>query len=701
MLTMRPTSPAHAVLTVLALAAGGQALALGLGNARGAVFVGRPLQLSIPATVEASDPEAPCLEADVFQGDVRVNPSRVSTRWEAGAAGAGTVRVLADIPVEEPVVTVYLRVGCANKVTRRYVLLAEQPVEGERSGASQAAKAPRPASPPGVAVPPARAAAAPGPAAAAARAPAVVVAQAPAAPRVRPAASAPPKAAAAPRAQPSRKAQPEPARRPQARLVLEPLEFDAQTLPVLRGTAALAAAPNENDPARQQAAALWAAISAGPEVTLRNGERIQVLERGVASLRDLTVKNTAVLQEARDQLVAARGDRDAMSRVAMGLALALLGALALAAWAWRRGGAARNAWWRPRVAGPDTEIPSGLYAEEIGPASEPASSLRRAHATAPVVTDSVAPAVPPPSDFDLSFTHSALDKLRADSRAAAGGLGAGKWRPSHADAGLSRLKAEEVIDVQQQAEFFLSIGQVERALSLLEAHVQQPSQTSALAWLDLLEIYHDEGRREDYDRVRDAFRAQFKAQVPAFDDYRAGSDGLEKYGRALSRIVSLWPSHRALAVIEESLMRKPGEESAEAFDLEAYRELVLLYNIAKEVGEAPPPKAVAASDSRSGFGATDMVGLSAMAGIAPVAAATPAPPDASAFVPPASSRLGLDIDLFGLEDVDAAGLVPAGSSEPTDAPLPRIDVDHPVTAPAPSSQMLDFTPDWKPPPKKG
>ena len=53
----------------------------------------------------------------------------------------------------------------------------------------------------------------------------------------------------------------------------------------------------------------------------------------------------------------------------------------------------------------------------------------------------------------------------------------------------------------------------------------------------------------------------------------------------MARIVALWPSHKVLEVIEESIFRKPGSVEGEAFDLDAYRELLLLYAIAKEVVE--------------------------------------------------------------------------------------------------------------------
>jgi hypothetical protein len=163
----------------------------------------------------------------------------------------------------------------------------------------------------------------------------------------------------------------------------------------------------------------------------------------------------------------------------------------------------------------------------------------------------------------------------------------------HGEQAAARLKAEELVDVQQQADFFLSIGQTDAAIEVLEAHLLQAGDSSPLAWLDLLEIYHGLDRRQGYERVRRAFRRHFKVQVPDFGQYRqAGAGGLDNYPQVLAAIAGAWGSPRALEVIEGSLLRRPDQpDTGEALDLEAYRELVLLYNIAREGGGVQPQKA--------------------------------------------------------------------------------------------------------------
>jgi len=154
------------------------------------------------------------------------------------------------------------------------------------------------------------------------------------------------------------------------------------------------------------------------------------------------------------------------------------------------------------------------------------------------------------------------------------------------------VKAEELFDVQHQAEFFISIGKHEQAVAVLRSHISEEVQTSALVYLDLFSLYHQLRRREDFEGLRVEFNRLFNADLPPFESYSGTGPGLEAYQAALSRIVSLWPTPKVLEVIEESVFRKPGAR-AEAFGLEAYRELLFLYGIAKEIVQSQPAPAEA------------------------------------------------------------------------------------------------------------
>lgn len=290
--------------------------------------------------------------------------------------------------------------------------------------------------------------------------------------------------------------------------------------------------------------------------------------------------------------------------------------------------------------------------------------------------------------------------------------------------GMPRIvNAEELFDVQLQADFFLSLGNADKAVEVLLHHITDNVETSALVYLDLFDLYHKLGRRDDYDALRTGFHRMFNAQVPAFDDYATDSHGLEFYTAAVTRIESLWPTPKVLDVLEESIFRKP-DSRGEVFSLAAYRELLLLHSIAKKIiapsvgptGTVAPVTASARNTSAalprvSSFGPTNIQPLSAQLQETPpplpvvLPVSHPVASGAAASIansaemiavpdltqPPVSSRLGLDIDLS--QEAEAA-LVPLPSIAVLEGPsegkrvgnLIEFDLDTPVaTAPVPQA----------------
>ena len=75
------------------------------------------------------------------------------------------------------------------------------------------------------------------------------------------------------------------------------------------------------------------------------------------------------------------------------------------------------------------------------------------------------------------------------------GFGSSQMHPSRA------VKAEELFDVQQQADFFVSIGQHDQAIELLRSHIAENFETSALVYLDLFNLYHQLRRPAEYDTL--------------------------------------------------------------------------------------------------------------------------------------------------------------------------------------------------------
>ena len=581
-------------------------LALTIGRPQGATWIGKPLDLVIPLSLEDTEKgDSLCLEAEVVQGDARLDDRRVTVSLEPGSsAGGARLRVRSTVAIEEPVVNVTVRAGCEARSIRTYVMLADVPAEavtlaraapaasrpegsapafspqerGTRStrgnaGAGSAALAASGAARRNNAPPRPRSAES-GERAAGTPAPAprrAAVAQAPA--RAAPAVRVPTPAAPVVRA-----AAPEPPREAVAtgpRLQVDALEPLSLREVGLQTSSSLAFPGSEDLAKRAQAAAQWRALSAPPEDAQREAQRIQSLEATLAALREQTAQNQRTLLEMRSELAQARDGRY-NNPLVYALGLLLLLALVAIVLLWRLSRrAAAPAWWGD---GPD--------ARDGGPrpGRTPDSQFDDL-----VEHPATQPDALPPGELDPR--HAALlASTNADTR-----YDQDEPEPASArtpePAAVRPVNTEELFDVQQQSDFFLSLGQHDQAIAVLVEHIAANPDTSALAYLDLFKIYHSLGRRDEYARLSAGFERAFNAEVPAFDDFSLGGRGLEHYRGALARIESQWPAAGTLALIEELVFRKPGVHEDEAFDLAAYQELLLLYAVAKEVidpDSAPP-----------------------------------------------------------------------------------------------------------------
>lgn len=648
---------------LLSTALGGSAATLGRHS--GAVVIGRPLDIRVQAVpAPGEDVSALCLQADVFFGDNQLGPAsvRTSTQYSAPDAEA-SVRIQTTVPVNEPVVSVVVKAGCASPFSRRYVLLAD--FLSEPATASQTS--PVPSGPLDAPSPLPRAAGgaagnvrgAPGTAAVGGEPPAATTRNG------TPAAVARPKPSSVVR-------KPEPPKEAVPRLQLDPVDVSLaiERDPVLRLSLSLLSEPASNPQERAAAAQLWKALNASPEDILRDAQKLAVLEAESKGLREQEARNKAAMQDMEAQLEQSR----LMTWAAYALGALLLLALAALAWLWRRkaftgvAGAATKDWWASGAAKTASKTP----------AERPAASARR-------------------MDLDLDLdADSGLDELAPVPRGAADSgampLSSSErrdFRPSHM--GVSRSVAtEELFDVQQQSDFFVSLGEFDQAIGVLKTHLHESQEPSALAYLDLFKLYHRTGRRDEYEKLRDEFNHQFNASAPPFDQYSDSSRGLEAYETAFGRIQALWPQPKVLDVIEKSIFRDATDPESEVFDLEAYRELLLLHAIAKDVIQRD------SSTPSSDFQHTAIRPLKAAAPTGTTAERVTEPLD---NIPHASPRLGLDIDLDALHDASAfeASLPDvAVPVEPTAKPV------SPPGAPAASEsvdmgnlidfEVLDFMP---------
>ena len=143
------------------------------------------------------------------------------------------------------------------------------------------------------------------------------------------------------------------------------------------------------------------------------------------------------------------------------------------------------------------------------------------------------------------------------------------------------MTIEELIDLEQQADFFVVLGQDDAAIELLVEHVRQTGGGSPLPYLKLLEIHRRRGDRADYERTRTRFNHRFNAYAPEWDVDLASGRSLEDYTGILPRLQQVWTKPiDAMAELESLLFRR---SRGELFELPAYREVLFLYALARDL----------------------------------------------------------------------------------------------------------------------
>ncbi len=575
------------LIATAALVGGSEAAALGFGQIRSSVVLGQPLNVAIPVNLAAGETlAAECVGAEVSYGDSPLPPIYVRVGLIQGSAGADSLlQVSASTVIDEPVLTLTLSVGCASKLSRTVVLLADPPlvniasVPPEIPAAAAAAvqpSSPKAASQPAASAAPARASRPAKPRRAIRTRPSVPARAAVA--EAASAASAPGLAAAAASAPSVARAE------PKSRLRLDAGQVSFEPAAVLA--------------AQEQASAARATASAAETAASAANERMRAMEGDVARMRADAKAQTDSLLQLRQQLALDRARRDEPSPLTyVLLAVAALFAL-LAAWlGWRLRKQVRSApasidWWEQSASASSAaamaEPPVAAEVEPAPRSTRPSALQRMAPAPAPW-SDEVEsrsgdidlliapPTVPAPTAVTIPTLMPATPLVTSDEQA------------------RGAMSVDEQIDLEQQADFFIALGHDEAAIDLLMAHMRSTGGGSPLPFLKLLEIHRRRHQRDDYERTRVRFNQRFNSVAPEWQADPKLGRMLEDYALPLGRIQRAWPSPLdAMAELEALLFRRgPG---AELFDMPAYQEVLFLYQTARDLHAAEGQGGVADVD---------------------------------------------------------------------------------------------------------
>lgn len=704
--------------------------ALSLGRPRGLVTISRPLDVPFAARLDGNEvPRPDCFSAEVLYGDRRVPPSDVRVSVErSGDSPDIVLRVRTRTPVDEPVVTVFLQAGCDFATTRRHVLLAEPPATPEPT-------LPLASSTAGAAiVPPVLAQAgnaAGGPSSRGTPAAADVSALPPKPPK--PARATPPAETAELKASKG----PKPS---SSRLKLEPIDLETDRPLGLKASTSLQAEPSADSPeaeARRRAAKdLWAALNSTPEERIQQNTKLDEMDKRLSALsrQVAQVEQRALQSAAATEAAKAERFRNPLVYTLAALVAALAAVLAWLALKRRED----RRWWQPDPADPflkgsrpdsqlDTvrasfgrsmPVPEAdqatkgwrrkLWGRDAGAATSAKPGAPEPQAGTDGVQSPVRVARPAansmlgglndgfevqsvsPSDFDTSMGSSSLPPTGASRQGANARVDSLADELDIAAGGAKRaINVEELLDVHQQVEFFAALGQFDQAADLLQTQLDIAPDSSALLYLDLLELQRRASNQEAYQQTKLRLEKRFAVKAPEWDEDSSHGRSLEEYEHAMERITALWPSPKVLVVIEESLMRRP-ETPEQAFDLPAYRELLMLYSVASAIVRGGAAEAAGATAASMEVADGEDVGVDVLLDLGGDSVERPFTTFRSTAIEPLQAsvaevvdnsppaHLGLDLDLSGLGD---AGPLPGLSSvtpEPARPPL------------APNDHLIDF-----------
>ena len=629
---------ALSILSAVALVAVvDDARAWGFGKAQSSAVLGLPLDFSVALRLDPSEPAPECLSAEVSAGDIPVPRSAVYVSLEA-LPGGPAVRVRTTVAIDEPVVAVRLTAGCASSASRRFTLFADPP--GHLASAAlpqaEAVQAPTPPTaaspaPLPVPVPPVGSAAPP-----ALPGPAPAVEQ----PRAASAAVAP-GAWTAPGTgrgvQASRPRGPESAvplanadgmagQQGTARAARPKLQLDAPTVLMQAPGAALGAGPASALASAQEAAsAARAAASAA-------GARAADMQKSIEALRQEAQAN----REAVARLTQALADAQGSAPKGLWAALAVLGGLcALLLVRIRRlqapGGQAP--WW---TVGAATSIP-GADQSNVNAAAERVTEVPLAPGSAGVSETTTLPTLQPAfatlpvaaaAQATVAQPSALPEPLRvADVDAAAG---APIELTGAASAELPGVSIDELLDLQQQVEFFLVLGQEDAALKLLVEHLRLTRGDCPLPHLQLMDMYRRRADQVAFEEARGRFQRQFGVAWPDWSQGPQAPHPLEDAPDLLLDIERVWHDPAQAMQVLEALLR--AADRTDSLQPTVQSDLLFLFTLARDLHDQPAPAPIPVT------GATAV--SPAWAGATPPAAASLAPVQRSGEV-----DFDLDLDM--------------------------------------------------------
>lgn len=538
------------------------ASAAGFGRVDTVAVMGQPLVMKVNIRLDGGTRmAADCVSAEVLAGDSKLPADQVRVQVLAGATDVDWVARITTVgPIEEPVLVVSVSAGCEQRFMRRFTTFADAPlalasIRDDRGVASTGPASTRPVAKAGIDD--------------------LMLAPLPASQQKRP---APVRLASegTPRPAPLKRstvaAKATELKRTAAPAAPLSVPQEAQVARLLLDVGGPRLKMDMEDPI-MRVADVDTGSSAAPGTSFLGNdetERLALLEKSLTALRTESQANRDAAAAMKTQLQEAQSRARLLpwlvALLALSAGLALWLALRLRRKA--RDTAQEGAWWSSQVANLDA----------AGPVPMPPISV--AGKLQEEAQDSVSDVDLGPGGVDDWSRPDALDTAPLPGPKPNFNAAVTAVMEGHSPA--REVSVEELMDLEQQADFFIALGQEDAAVDLLMSHLRSTGGQSPLPYTKLLEIYRRQGDRGAYERIRARFNRRFNAYAPDWDAGPLQGRTLEDYPALIEHLQGLWLSPiDAMAVLESMLFRK--DDNADMFDLPAYKDVLLLYALARDL----------------------------------------------------------------------------------------------------------------------
>ncbi|OYU44754.1 MAG: hypothetical protein CFE44_11195 [Burkholderiales bacterium PBB4] len=332
---------------------------------------------------------------------------------------------------------------------------------------------------------------------------------------------------------------------------------------------------------------------------LRDDNQQKAVAADLKGLRDISSKNQEDLLNLSKRLTQAEAERFAnpLTYALSGVSVILL-LLVIALFAKLRGNSANDTpWWRgsSKVDEDDEEedvnlqdakahLEHSVVSSDSTPAkaaTETSQNLRLLNGAQPLQNTDI------DIDLDLGGPEVAEAPIASKSKpsnAVSGNSGYPRDFSHSLNASLHAINTQEMLDVRQQADFFMTLGQHEEAIGLLENSIRESEASNPLVYIDLLKVLHTLSRKPAFDHYRNEFNTIFTGWAPQYSVFGQPGNSLDAYPQICAEISQVWGTESASEFLEQCMVRSPEDAPEHYFDLDAFRDLLMLHAIAARIG---------------------------------------------------------------------------------------------------------------------